>query len=78
MTKDERNRLIADGKTILRAQFDGRKNRWVIAKLSKFDRGWKRFGAGWYLTTRDTEEKIDMIVSTNDQYVKEVFHDNGR
>lgn len=78
MTKDERNRWIADGKTILRAQFNGRKNRWVIAKLSKFDSGWKRFGAGWYLTARDTEAKIDMIVSTNDQYVKEVFHDNGR
>lgn len=78
MTKDERNNLLAQGKTILRPQWNARKNRWVISKLTAAG-GWKRFGGRWYLTANDAEVSIDYVIRNSDgQYVKEEFHDNSR
>lgn len=78
MTKDERNKILAQGKTILRPQWNARTNRWVISKLTAAG-GWKRFGGRWYLTANEAEKTIDMVIGTTDgQYVKEIFHDNSR
>ena len=71
MTKFERTKLADEGKTILRPQFDGRKNYWKIAKYSKFG-GWKRFGGAWYFSSAQALEKIDKIIEREpDIYVKE-------
>ena len=71
MTKQERTKLVDEGKTILRPQWDQRKNCWKIAKYAKFG-GWKRFGGAWYFSSAQALEKIDMIVYGNPElYVKE-------
>lgn len=71
MTKDDRIKLAAEGKTILRPYWDHRKNRWTIRKYTQYG-GWKRFGNSWYFSSSDALEKIDRIVEMNPgQYVKE-------
>lgn len=71
MTKDERNRLAEEGKTILRPQYEPRKNYWKISKYTKFG-GWKRFGSRWYSSSTQALEMIDRIIGSEPNvYVKE-------
>lgn len=60
-------------KTILRPQFDGRKQMWkIVKKTFNGAGGWARFGAGWHYGKEEAVEAIDRIVSNfPDQYEKE-------
>jgi hypothetical protein len=66
MNKDEKNKVIADGKTILRAQHD-KTNRWKIVKQTRVNKnnptvtGWCRFGGEWYITRDDADKAIEKI-----------------
>lgn len=71
MTKQERVKLASEGKTILRPQWDQRRNYWKIVKYTQFG-GWKRFGGRWYSTSTRALEIIDkMIEREPNVYVKE-------
>jgi hypothetical protein len=60
-------------KTILRAQWDSRKQMWKIVKKTENGAGgWARFGAGWHFGKDDAEVMIDrMVKDFPEQYGKE-------
>ena len=50
-------------KTILRAQWDGRKQMWkVVEKTYNGAGGWARFDAAWHYGKEDTEVMINNMV----------------
>jgi len=60
-------------KTILRAQWDSRKQMWkIVKKTYNGSGGWARFGAAWHFGKEDAELMIDRIVHYEpDYYEKE-------
>jgi len=61
-------------KEILRAQYDGRGQRWrIVKKTSKGSGGWARFGSPMgYSTQEETERMINRIIEYNpDMYQRE-------
>lgn len=55
--------LTKQGIIIIRSQYDPRKEMWKIVKMThgQYSHGWSRFGANWYITQQDCDDKIDMI-----------------
>jgi hypothetical protein len=55
---------------ILRPQYDGRKQKWRIAKkTSNGSGGWRSFGSGAvYVTRSEAERKIEMIIENMPGY----------
>lgn len=71
MDKRERMELVRKGVTVLRSQYEQRKNCWKVAKAT-YGGGWTHFGTGWYITREDADQKIDFIVLQNpDKYIKD-------
>jgi hypothetical protein len=69
MDKRERMELVRKRITILRSQFEPRKNCYKIAKAT-LGGGWSHFGTGWYITGGDADRKIDEIVLRDPQHYK--------
>ncbi len=69
MDKKERIELVYKGVTVLRSQYEQRKNCWKIAKATR-NGGWSHFGFGWYLTVDDCDRKIDEIVTRDPERYK--------
>jgi hypothetical protein len=53
--------LAREGKIILRAQYNPRKNCWIIAQAT-LKGGWSRFGNSWFLWKDQCEDAIRGIV----------------
>lgn len=71
MEKNEKMKLVNSGVTVLRPQYEARKNCWKIAKATR-NGGWCRFGGSWYITQGDALAKIDEIVNRDpDKYKKD-------
>ena len=71
MDKKERMEFVYKGITVLRAQYEPRKNCWKIVKATR-NSGWTHFGTGWYITAGDAEFKINQIVSRDpDKFKKD-------
>ncbi len=60
-------------KTILRAQWDSRKQMWkIVKKTYNGSGGWARFGAAWHFGKDDAELRINnMVMIFPEQYEKE-------
>ena len=69
MDKKERSELVRKGITVLRSQYEQRKNCYKIAKAT-YGGGWSHFGTGWYITGEDANRKIDEIVNRDPEKYK--------
>ena len=69
MDRIERAELVRKGVTVLRSQYESRKNCWKIAKAT-YAGGWTHFGSNWYLTSADADRKINVIVEMDPQRYK--------